>query len=128
MADIPDMTDKYNSYLPPGEEAKFEKWAEATKRKADLADYDLRGWWKSGGNVAANGHMTDEFKKPNQPTFSTDSRYNGADGAQGGQWTQQGQQWKFVAGPTNLQTWGPERLQDYFARREPGAILQIDPQ
>lgn len=41
-------------------------------------DYDLRGFYKKYGTLnsqATNGHLTDEFKKPNHETFSSQSRY-----------------------------------------------------
>ena len=41
-------------------------------------DYDYRGFYKKYGNLtpqATNGHLTDEFKLPNHPTFSIESKY-----------------------------------------------------
>ena len=44
-------------------------------------DYDLRGFYSQYGNLqpqATNGHLTDEYKLPIHPTFSTESNmYNG---------------------------------------------------
>lgn len=44
-------------------------------------DYDYRGFYKKYGALqpqATNGHLTDEFKLPNHPTFSVESKfYNG---------------------------------------------------
>ena len=60
-------------------------------------DYDYRGFYKKYGNLspqATNGHLTDEFKLPNHPTFSVESRYyNGQPHAI--DWRQDG--WKYAA-------------------------------
>lgn len=89
-------------------------------RQGDLADYDLRGWFAKSGKVAENGHLTDEFKKPNHPTFSDGSIYHGKDGNEGGRWAKQGNRWQFKASKTNLDNLGPEGLQRYFQKVEPG--------
>lgn len=122
----PDMTDRYNTQLTPEEEAQYQAWgrqqAALTGRNPaqDTFDYDMRGFWKSGGQFAANGHAGDTFKKPNHPTFSTFSQYNGVDGHQGGTWGggQNGQPWTFTPSQTNLQMIGAEDLQQYFQQRE----------
>ena len=41
-------------------------------------DYDLRGFYQKYGTLvpsATNGHLTDEFKTQNHPTFSIESNY-----------------------------------------------------
>ena len=130
-----DYSAAYNTALTPAEEAAYQAWgaqqAAQTGRNpaADTYDYDMRGFWKSGGSFADNGHAGDQFKKPNHPTFSTFSQYNGADGAQGGTWTggQNGQPWVFAPSPTNLQFYPPPALQQYFQQREPGNQLALPP-
>lgn len=87
----PDFTDKYNTKLSDSDEAKFQEWAQKNNRLGDLFDYDMRGFWKSGDAQAANGHFPDTYKKPNHPTFSNESQYDGSklpDGsiAHGGSW------------------------------------------
>ena len=120
----PDMTDHYNTPLSQDEEQKFLEWAKG--REQDLKDYDLRGFWKSGLHAAANGHLTDQFKKPNHPTFSDGSIYNGVDGYQGGKWEQDGQgRWTFTPSPTTLQMWHPDQLGRYFDQREPDSALNL---
>lgn len=79
-----DMSGQYNTRLSAADESKFQGWAKKEGRQGDLADYDLRGFWKSGAAFAKNGHGSDEWKKPNHPTFSTGSRYHGVDGHAGG--------------------------------------------
>lgn len=121
----PDMTNRYNTPLSPQEEAAYQAWGaqQAAQRPdgrnpaKDTIDYDMRGFWKSGGTFAANGHAGDVFKKPNHPTFSTYSKYNGVDGYQGGTWGggQGGQPWTFTPSQTNLQMNDAGDLQQYFA-------------
>ena len=127
-----DYSEKYNTVLSPAEEARFLAWGQQQEANGgrnpatDVYDYDMRGFWKSGGQFdAGSGHAGDAFKKPNHPTFSDQSRYHGVDGYQGGAWGggQNGQAWTFTPSPTNLQVHGPEGLQRYFQRVEPGNQL-----
>lgn len=120
-----DYTDRYNTPLMPDEEAQFQSWIQEMSQKQgrdfsrDLYDYDLRGFFKSGGAQAANGHFTDKFKKPNHPTFSDQSQYHGKDGYLGGQWSQAPDgSWQFYAGKTNVMS--PQELARYFEQVEPG--------
>lgn len=55
------------------------------KAQLDEKDYDLRGAWL-GGFKPGSGHGTDQFKKPNHPTFSEESQYSSALHP-GGRWT-----------------------------------------
>jgi hypothetical protein len=126
-----DYTSKYNTKLSPADEAKFQAWgaqqaAQTGRNPAlDTYDYDMRGFWKSNGQFADNGHAGDEFKKPNHPTFSDLSKYHGVDGTQGGTWGggQDGQPWTFTPGTTNLQVHDPADLQRYFQQVEQGNQL-----
>lgn len=71
----------------------------------------------------ARGHFPDTYKKPNHPTFSNQSQYNGQDGMYGGTWGKEGEQHTFTPGPANTH-WRPlSRLQEYFKNEEPEAIL-----
>jgi hypothetical protein len=91
----------------------------------DLYDYDLRGLWKSGGGFGADAHATDQFKKPNHPTFSIESQYNGVprpDGGvfQGGHWL--GEQ--FVPPGDSSTQWGvPGTQNDPLMQVLMGALL-----
>jgi hypothetical protein len=130
-----DFTSKYNTALSPVEERRFKNWAakqsQTTGRDIgnDTYDYDLRGYWKAHPDFNYSDpsqHLTDDFKKPNHPTFSAQSQYHGTDGNEGGQWKKQGDgSWSFAPGSTNLQMHGPQRLQDYFNRSEPGNKLEL---
>jgi hypothetical protein len=92
----------------------------------DSQDYDLRGAFAQAGGALPQGHLTDQFKKPNHPTFSAESRY--ATPAQpGGNWAEVGNQWAFMPSQTNLDQYGGANLQDYFDKREPGNLLLAPP-
>lgn len=128
----PDMSNRYNTQLSPEDEAAYQAWGQQQAAQnggrnpaADTFDYDMRGFWKSGEQFAANGHAGDTFKKPNHPTFSTFSQYNGVDGHQGGTWGggQDGQPWTFTPSQTNLQMNQPGDLQRYFQDVEKGNRL-----
>lgn len=124
----PDMSDRYNTQLSPDDEAKFQDAAKANpKLLHDTFDYDTRGDWKKSNNATdARGHGTDEYKKPNHPTFSTGSVYNGADGHQGGEWSENADKtWNYSASPTNVEMHGKQGLKDYFQKIEPGNTLAL---
>jgi hypothetical protein len=126
-----DYTDRYNTDLAPDKEAAFQGWMRNQSKSVgrnvgkDLYDYDLRGWWqKNNGPDLSGGHLNDEFKKPNHPTFSDQSQYHGTDGMQGGHWDQQpGDKWSFTPGSTNV--YSPQELKDYFKRVEPDSTLVL---
>lgn len=122
-----DMTGQYNTTLTPDEEKRYQSWAKAQPRgRPDVYDYDQRGFYREGGKVdMQTGHGPDTHKKPNHPTFSSDSKYHGVQGYQGGTWgtspTTGGE--TFTAGATNKKFWSREDLQDYFDKSEPGIEL-----
>ena len=122
---VPDMTDQYNTELSPEEQPAYEAWAKLNPNMANKYDYDSQGFFKAGGATAPNGHGSDQFKKPNHPTFSDQSQYHGVDGTEGGTWQQVNGQYMFFPGKTNLETYGPDNLQDYFMKAEPGNSLQL---
>jgi len=128
MADDLDYTEQYNTSLPPQQEQQFQAWtarqSTTTGRNVgnDLYDYDLRGWWQqNNGADMAGGHLTDEFKKPNHPTFRPSANTHGVGGNEGGEWSKrQGGSWSFAPGKTNLKNFSPDELQSYFGKVEPG--------
>ena len=126
-----DFTHKYNTELDPKMEAQFQQWLKTlSPKKQSMRDYDLRGLFKAGmtGDYDENNpiqlfgvgddiHFTDRFKKPNHPTFSTESIYNHRDGFVGGEWMNFGNnRWVYVPNDTNMLT--KEQLTDYFGREE----------
>jgi hypothetical protein len=118
-----DMTNSYNTKLSPDDEQKFQAWAKANGREKDTFDYDLRGFWKSGAAFSDNGHGSDEWKKPNHPTFSVESRYNGADGFTGGRWSNDGGHISFTPSETNRANMPNGSMEKYFGEREPSVKL-----
>lgn len=108
--------------LTPTAAALFQQ--QAGPRLGDTADYDLRGAWaQQGGGDLGGAHLTDLWKLPNHPTFSTQSRYQ-TPTQQGGVWTQMpGGQWVFVPSETNIRNLGARGLQEYFSRVEPNSLL-----
>lgn len=125
IKDEGDLSDKYNTKLSAEDESKFKDWAKDHPKLASTYDYDARGFFKAGAGAAENGHGSDEFKKPNHPTFSDQSKYHGSDGNEGGKWGKDGDADTFMPSPTNLKNMSPEQLKRYFAKVEPGAKLLL---
>jgi hypothetical protein len=128
----------YNTSLSDENETRFNNWvAQEGKRRGrdmsgDTADYDLRGYWLNGGHkdTTGQGHMTDQYKKPNHPTFSNQSIYHGKDSPwgepyQGGTWSQDAQgRDVYTPTATMLKYTHPTTfLQNYMRDREPGVTL-----
>jgi len=94
----------------------------------DTADYDLQGAYLSGFKPDERGHLGDRYKKPNHPTFSDQSQYHGVGGNMGGRWAYENGRDVFYAGPTNVANMGgPQGLQGYFQKYEPGVQLVLPP-
>lgn len=128
QADPTDFTNRYNTKLSPAEEAKYQEWAAALGSRGNTYDYDLRGAYKAGAGQSENGHFTDEFKKPNHPTFSDQSKYSSEE-TPGGKWgRQQDGSWTFTPSDTSIALHGRENLQQYFQRVEPKNKLVLPPQ
>lgn len=120
-----DQTENYNTPLGPNEEAAFQAYIAKAGKSADLSDYDLRGAWKHDAKAAENGHLPDNWKKPNHPTFSDESIYSGPY-ATGGKWQElPGGKWRFEASQDNLRYQSPADLQAYFGRVEPESELLL---
>lgn len=100
------FADKFNTELTPIEKIHYKLWLEAGfGNPRDIGVYDLQGYWKSGqwkNNTDPDNHGSDEFKKPNHPTFSAESKYSKQKGGSeyiGGVWREDG---GFMAGPHNF--------------------------
>jgi len=140
MADFPKKDDEYfrqrfNTKLTPQEESSYQQWlSDLGKQRGrsaadDDIDYDMRGAWKAGAGMGDNGHFTDQFKKPNHPTFSTESQYHGAvdaDGEEfkGGEWGEDDGKTTFTPGPTNQTYWPKGALQQYMQSADPDVVLK----
>lgn len=131
QADLLDFTDKYNTPIPAAQQPAFDQWATTQQKttgkdpRGDRYDYDVNGYFLSGApQDPSRGHGPDTFKKPNHPTFSDESQYNGLDGYVGGSWTDGG----YKPSVTNVQFHGPAGLQTYFKTYEPNTkLLAPDP-
>lgn len=72
--------DNLRTKLNSKEAKSFEKWkSQLPDRLQDDRNYDLKGFYKQYGKQPLpkeeEYHLTDEFKLPNHPTFSSESRY-----------------------------------------------------
>lgn len=121
----------YDTKLSPADEARFQTWLRALpQRLQETNDYDMRGAFKANAQEAANGHLTDTYKKPNHITYSDESIYSHAAGAPpAGTWFQgPGGKWFFWAAPTNItNAGGVTGLQNYFSTAEPDSGLILPP-
>lgn len=123
MFDLFDFSHRNNTPLSPLQEAAFQ----LSPMARDVRDYDARGAWLEMQlgllNRAANGHYPDKYKKPNHPTFSTQSIYSGRDGYYGGVWQGSPETgWVFYPNVTNF--YSPPALREYWNKAEPGNDLR----
>lgn len=120
---------QFNTPLTPDEQQQFQAWgAQQPKNpQAEMQDYDLQGWWKANpGQNLGDGHLTDQWKKPNHPTFSDQSIYHGVDGNEGGRWTELGnEKYSFTPGRTNFDNHPIQNMKNYFQQVEPGNTLDV---
>ena len=124
-----DLTQQFNTQLSTAEEASFQAWAKTHNKLNDMFDYDLRGAWKDGVAGVNGEHSPDTYKKPNHPTFSKESKYNGVNGKTGGEWVDTGNgQYQFKASQTNVDNLGETGLQQYFNKVEKGNTLVLPKQ
>ena len=119
-----DFSNRYNTKLTPQEEVLFREYVAKHPDKInpnDAYDYDVKGAWKAliAGDIEHDerGHLTDQFKKPNHPTFSGESMYDGVDGHVGGSWYNDGKGMSAYFAPLS-HLYNMEDLADYFNRVE----------
>ena len=132
LSDPDDFTGRYNTPIPATQQPAFNHWA-ATQKQAtgkdprrDMYDYDVQGDWLACAARDQRGHGSDQFKKPNHPTFSDQSQYHGIDGYTGGMWSDPSPaqpNGSYQPSQTNLTFHPPEELQEYFNKVEPGTTL-----
>ena len=120
--DSKDFTGKFDTTIPPEKKAAFGEWVKAQTKSTgksplnDQYDYDVNGYFLSGQGADGRGHMTDQFKKPNHPTFSDESQWNGVQGYVGGKWGDD----SYTPSSTNLEMAGGKKaLDNYFQKTEP---------
>ena len=92
-------------------------------------DYDYAGWEADnpGKDINAEmeaGHLPDTYKLPNHITFSSDSKYSTTE-QMGGTWEEIDNKWHFTPSEFNLKQYTPEQYQEYFAKNEPDAVLNL---
>jgi len=94
---------KYDTKLTPVQEAKYRLAARQAGRMNDTVNYDLRGAWLANPkSIGSTGHLTDKWKKPNHPTFSTESKYS-TPATPGGNWVDSGNDaWSFTPSPWQI--------------------------
>lgn len=129
---------KYDTKLSPKDEQMFINWAIKNGKVNDAGlpdtyDYDLRGAWKAITSGKMNGqdergHLGDLYKKPNHPTFSNQSMYNGVDGLNGGQWIEHNGKTYFTPSSWNVDNIGGlANMQNYINKAERGAAELSSP-
>ncbi len=112
----------YDTPLTPPEEIQFQAWKAKHAPDDSGVDYDLRGAFKAAAGADDRGHFTDQFKKPNHPSFSVESMYSTPQN-QGGQWIERDGQTFFVPSSANLAVHSFEALQEYFKQVDPNVQL-----
>ena len=118
----------YDTPIPPERQKDYHKWLQSlpANLRGGTSDYDMQGAFLGGAKPSKNAHLTDEYKKPNHYTFSTESKYSGKNGLVGGKWVEgPDKTWTFYASPTNLKYHTAQELQDYFQKYEPGYKLVL---
>jgi hypothetical protein len=127
-----DYSAHYNTPIPPDRQAAFNQWV-ATHTQAgrnplkDRYDYDVNGYFLSGQATDPRGHATDQFKKPNHPTFSNESIYHGKDGNYGGRWINSNGGSFYEPSAQNIRLHGIDKLRQYFQRVESETQLLAPP-
>jgi hypothetical protein len=119
----------FNTPIPPSLQEEFSKWikSESGKNGKDLMeemdDYDVQGYWLD--TKGKDGDLKSEkYKKPNHPTFSTESMYNDKD-FKGGTWEDIEGVRTFTPGKQNLQNMPREEMKIYFDVYEKGTKLNL---
>ncbi|RJO60818.1 MAG: hypothetical protein C4542_08190 [Dehalococcoidia bacterium] len=125
-----DMGGSYNTPIPEDQQQAYleQSAVESNQRgrdaQMDVGDYDIQGNFLAGQGKDERGHGSDQFKKPNHPTFSVESQYSGQGGEQGGTWGEENGQPTFTPGPSNLKYHSRKELEDYFKEAEPNVKLK----
>jgi len=126
----------FNTPLTDTERNKYQSWLDyqtgwnGSDPTHASDDYDMQGFWKKYGDTTISGHFTDEFKKPNHPTFSEESQYSGAPSAwggtyQGGTWADDGSSYTPSAEMLRT-THSLDKLKAYMSQYEPDVKLNLD--
>lgn len=118
------MKFQYNSILPDNLISAYQSFFNLLpESQRNIYDYDMAGAFLDNLQSNNNGHFSDKFKKPNHPTFSNESIYNGVDNNFGGKWSTYNGKDAFYPSETNLKNMPIQELQRYFQMFEPDAVL-----
>lgn len=108
---------RWNTLVPKDKVKAYRAYLQRYhKDDREAETYDIKGAFLAGEKPDEYGHMTDRYKKPNHPTFSTDSQYHGRDGEEGGTWDDKSR--TFMPGKSNTKYRKPEDLKKFFAWAE----------
>jgi hypothetical protein len=127
-ADPNDYTGQFNTAIPAEQQSAYQTWLnKLPEHQRSTYDYDMQGAFLQGAQQSGDtGHFTDQFKKPNHVTFSTESQYSGHNGEVGGRWAPNpDKSWSFYASPTNLKYHDAEDMKRYFNEVEKGNHLVL---
>jgi hypothetical protein len=100
-------SDNFNTPIPADKQTEYSNWAKTNVTDSGN-DYDYAGAFLAGfgRDQAGNGHLPDTYKKPNHPTFSTESKYaTGSYKQFAGKWskpTTSGGEWTFTPARATL--------------------------
>lgn len=102
LRDPSNMEGQYNTALSPEQEAQFQQWRSKLPQQLQyMGDYDLKGAFLANAQQSANAHFTDQFKKPNHPSFSVESQYSRGPSMVGGTWQGEGPDAQFTPSAFN---------------------------
>ena len=116
---------------------EYDKWIKerSIKEKRDVSkdknDYDIQGAFlemrRGKMKQDSRGHLGDKYKKPNHPTFSTESIYSKGETI-GGKWIKGANNEVIGCAPSkyNLDNMSKEQLKRYFDRVEPNIKLIME--
>lgn len=121
------MTAFFNTPIPANKQKQYEQWKQKVGPNDPNFNYDYQGAFIGGATRSGdNNHFPDTYKKPNHPTFSTESKYSGSSGFTGGNWQKNVDgSWTFYASPDNLKFHTADELKRYFAAQEAGNQLVL---
>lgn len=113
----------YNDWL------KYRSKLQKRDVSKDAQDYDLESYYNNlkynPNESSADMHLPDTYKKPNHPTFSSESMYHIPGIQEGGSWTGDDDQWSFKPSDLNLDNMPAEQMEDYFSKADPNAKLDL---
>ena len=114
---------QFDTPLSPDQQAGFMAWKAKNAPNDTGRDYDLQGAYQASLRPDGRGHMDDEFKKPNHPTFSAGSKYK-TDEEPGGVWATRNGHDIFIPTGHNLSNMSLDKMTDYFRDVEPNGQIQ----